>query len=128
MENEAYPFFFPGQEIPLPCELINCGHEFVQSKTYRHHGLQRGTREFFIWQYTLSGTGALRVGDKGRAIAFASEDCAFVIPDIETYIGRSLPITQPSDEMLVMPPEALHAGTPRGQARKPDAFPHHRKW
>ena len=44
-----------------------------------------------------------RAGHQGRAISFASEDNAFVIPDIETYIGRALPITQPDDEMLVLP-------------------------
>ena len=44
-----------------------------------------------------------RAGHKGRAISFASEDCAFVIPDIEEYIGRALPITQPEDEMLRLP-------------------------
>ncbi len=44
-----------------------------------------------------------RAGHQGRAISFASEDCAFVIPDIEEYIGRALPITQPEDEMLRLP-------------------------
>ena len=47
-----------------------------------------------------------RAGHQGRAISFASEDNAFVIPDIETYIGRALPITQPDDEMLVLPEPA----------------------
>ena len=45
-----------------------------------------------------------RAGHQGRAISFASEDNAFVIPDIEAYIGRDLPITQPEDEMLKLPP------------------------
>lgn len=44
-----------------------------------------------------------RAGHKGRAISFADEESSFVIPDIETYIGRSLPITQPSEEMLQLP-------------------------
>ena len=44
-----------------------------------------------------------RAGQQGRAISFAGEDCAFVIPEIETYIGRPLPITQPDEKMLVMP-------------------------
>lgn len=44
-----------------------------------------------------------RAGHRGRAISFAGEDCAFVIPDIESYIGRALPITQPEAQMLVMP-------------------------
>jgi ATP-dependent RNA helicase RhlB len=44
-----------------------------------------------------------RAGEKGKAISFAGEDCAFVIPEIEEYIGRELPIAIPDDEMLVMP-------------------------
>ena len=44
-----------------------------------------------------------RAGHQGRAIAFADEDCAFVMPEIEEYIGRSLPTVQPSDEMLILP-------------------------
>jgi len=44
-----------------------------------------------------------RAGHKGRAISFASEDCAFIIPDIEEFIERPLPITQATDEMLVLP-------------------------
>ncbi|MBQ6473998.1 MAG: helix-turn-helix transcriptional regulator [Victivallales bacterium] len=92
MDNEAYPFFFPGQEIPLPCELINCGHELVQSKAYRHHGLQRGTREFLIWQCTLSGTGALQAGDRH-----------WMLPP-----GRALLVKVPSDHIYYFPGETPH--------------------
>ncbi len=45
-----------------------------------------------------------RAGHQGRAISFASEDNAFVIPEIEEYIGRPLPTTQPPEEMLQLPP------------------------
>lgn len=41
-----------------------------------------------------------RAGHKGRAISFADENSAFVIPDIEEYIGRALPITKPEESML----------------------------
>ncbi|MBR4902981.1 MAG: DEAD/DEAH box helicase [Victivallales bacterium] len=44
-----------------------------------------------------------RAGHRGRAISFADEESAFVVPDIEKYISRPLPITQPSDEMLQWP-------------------------
>ena len=54
-----------------------------------------------------------RAGHQGRAINFADEDCAFVVPDIEKFINRPLPITSPTDEMLVMPDLApRHAGPP----------------
>ena len=53
-----------------------------------------------------------RAGQEGKAISFAGEDCAFVIPEIETYIGRSLPISLPEESMLQMPAAVKkpHAG------------------
>ena len=54
-----------------------------------------------------------RAGHQGRAVNFAAEDCAFVIPDIETYIKRSLPITTPQDDMLAIPDEFQKAAVPR---------------
>ncbi|MBQ9367772.1 MAG: DEAD/DEAH box helicase [Victivallales bacterium] len=54
-----------------------------------------------------------RAGHKGRAISFADEDCGFVIPEIEKVIERPLPITQPTDEMLEMPPNLRNLGTAR---------------
>ena len=55
-----------------------------------------------------------RAGHQGRAISFADEDCAFVMPEIEEYIGRSLPTVQPSEEMLAMP-EPVASPRPRAQ-------------
>ena len=45
-----------------------------------------------------------RAGHAGRAVSFAGPDCAFVIPDIEEYIGRPLPSQNPTAEMVTMPP------------------------
>ncbi len=59
-----------------------------------------------------------RAGQRGRAISFAGEDCAFVIPDIESYIGRALPITQPEAQMLVMPKSSGQSATPRQSNRR----------
>ena len=47
-----------------------------------------------------------RAGHRGRAISFADEESAFVVPDIEKYIARPLPITQPSEDMLQWPEDA----------------------
>ncbi len=46
-----------------------------------------------------------RAGHRGRAISFADEDGAFVIPEIEKFIERPLPITQPEEEMLQLSPQ-----------------------
>ncbi|MBO4619357.1 MAG: DEAD/DEAH box helicase [Victivallales bacterium] len=68
-----------------------------------------------------------RAGHQGRAISFASEDNAFVIPDIETYIGRDLPITQPDDEMLVLPPPVAPVQHREQPNRPRDSFGGHRE-
>ena len=44
-----------------------------------------------------------RAGEIGRAISFAGDDCAFVIPEIEAYIDRELPVQVPEDEMVHLP-------------------------
>jgi ATP-dependent RNA helicase RhlB len=41
-----------------------------------------------------------RVGTKGIAISFACEDESFIIPDIEAYIGRTLPCRVPDEALL----------------------------
>lgn len=65
-----------------------------------------------------------RAGKKGQAISFAGEDCAFVIPDIEAYIERPLPVIHPDDEMLVLPPpQPLASGEVE---RAPSHAPHRR--
>ncbi|MGN0866066.1 MAG: DEAD/DEAH box helicase [Oligosphaeraceae bacterium] len=58
-----------------------------------------------------------RAGHQGRAISFADEDCAFVMPEIEQYIGRPLPSVQPPEEMLVMPPPASGVKLPSREER-----------
>ncbi|MDX9978845.1 MAG: DEAD/DEAH box helicase [Lentisphaeria bacterium] len=45
-----------------------------------------------------------RAGHAGKAISFAGDDCAFVIPEIEEYVGRSLPTIVPTAEMVEAPP------------------------
>ncbi len=69
-----------------------------------------------------------RAGHQGRAISFADEDCAFVMPEIEQYIGRPLPSVQPPEEMLVMPPPAAGVKLPSREERhsSSSAFSHSR--
>lgn len=64
-----------------------------------------------------------RAGHKGRAVSFASEDGAFVMPEIEEYIGRALPTIQPENEMLAMP-AAVASVEPR--RHKPSGNPRQR--
>jgi ATP-dependent RNA helicase RhlB len=44
-----------------------------------------------------------RLGAEGDAISFACDLYAMSLPDIETYIGQSIPVAQMEPELLVMP-------------------------
>ncbi len=45
-----------------------------------------------------------RAGNSGISISFADEEGAFYLPEIEEFIGRSLPCVQPEDTLLTEPP------------------------
>ncbi len=59
---------FPDTPEHLRGSLIHCGHEEVSYRYYCWDGMARGNQEFSIWQYTLAGEGALRVGDQLSAV------------------------------------------------------------
>ncbi len=46
-----------------------------------------------------------RAGNAGISISFADEEGAFYLPEIEEYIGRSIPCVQPDESLLVVPPK-----------------------
>ncbi len=59
---ESYTPFFPERTDRLHAMLTNCGHSRTSDHSYVWDGLRRGSAELVIWQYTLSGLGALRFG------------------------------------------------------------------
>jgi len=78
-----------------------------------------------------------RAGASGHAITFACEDYAHTLPDIETYIGHSIPREAITNELLITPkPPAKierHRSTKRpssgnqgGQNRRPHSNHKHR--
>ena len=50
-----------------------------------------------------------RAGHAGKAVTFACEHGAFTLPDIEKFIGKTLPCCQPDEQLLRWPPTAKHA-------------------
>jgi ATP-dependent RNA helicase RhlB len=60
-----------------------------------------------------------RAGVQGTAISFACEDESFIIPDIESYIGRALPCSMPEEGLLAPPPRAADRGE-RPRAERAD--------
>ncbi len=61
-----------------------------------------------------------RAGKAGISISFADEEGAFYLPEIEEFIGRSLPCIQPDAALLVEPPPGKKLKKPvrRGGRRK----------
>ncbi len=55
-----------------------------------------------------------RAGVSGISVSFACEEDAFVLPEIEAYIGEPLHCVQPEESLLIPPP----AGQPRLSAHK----------
>lgn len=60
-----------------------------------------------------------RAGAEGVSVSFACEEGAFVLPEIEAYIGRSLECVVPPEELLVPPPERSADEPEKKRARKP---------
>jgi ATP-dependent RNA helicase RhlB len=48
-----------------------------------------------------------RAGKSGISISFACEEGSFYLPDIEEYLGRKLPCTEPPEEWLTLPDNAM---------------------
>lgn len=65
-----------------------------------------------------------RAGVSGKAISFACEEGAFVLPEIEAYIGHHLTSTQPDPDMLRLPHPPPRTASPdksrdaRGKRRR----------
>lgn len=89
--------FFPDRSLPLHAMLVNCGHEFAENQqSYRWDGTRRGNREFVIWQYTVSGEGALDFD--GVTIRQRPGDAMLlIVPEKHCYY---LPADSPSWEVL----------------------------
>lgn len=54
-----------------------------------------------------------RVGRSGVAISFACEDESFVLPEIEAFIGREIPVVVPGEDLL--PPAGGTSATSRSR-------------
>ncbi len=64
-----------------------------------------------------------RLGADGDAISFACDLYAMSLPDIETYIGQSIPVAQMDPDLLIMPkPRAVDAEFAANAAADSAAF------
>lgn len=65
LPNEYFTrhFHYGNAGINLNSRVSMTGFELASSGNYFWDGLKRGNAEFILWQYTISGTGALRFED-----------------------------------------------------------------
>jgi ATP-dependent RNA helicase RhlB len=59
-----------------------------------------------------------RAGNSGISISFADEEGAFYLPEIEEFIGQSLPCLQPEESLLATPPEGRAPRRPPRRTRR----------
>jgi ATP-dependent RNA helicase RhlB len=74
-----------------------------------------------------------RLGAKGKAISFACENYAFHLPEIEEFIGYSIPVEQedeqslPEIEIPPRPPRRPRGNRPHGKGGGRGGKPQHRR-
>lgn len=82
--SHYYPVF-PGRTVnPLPVSLSAAGYVSTTSRAYRWDEQNRGPEKRVIWQYTLSGEGALRIS--GEELRIPPEHAMLLtIPEAHCY-------------------------------------------
>ena len=79
-----YPVFPVKSLYPLPAALTAAGYVETTSRAYRWDGRRRGPESRAIWQYTLSGEGALLLGGREYRIS-GGEAMLLTIPEEHCY-------------------------------------------
>ncbi len=86
--SHYYPQFPERTLYPLPASLSAAGYVATEDRSYRWEGVNRGPERRAIWQYTVSGEGALRIGGNllpvppGHAMLLTiPEDHCYYLPE-----------------------------------------------
>ncbi len=83
--SENIVFSYDSANDDLPVFFVNCGHEYVTSPSYRWNGRLRGiSTEFAIWQYTISGCGAIDY-DGETHLLYPGDAFMVTVPDDHVY-------------------------------------------
>ena len=84
IDYNAYGFRFKGDYQYNVAGLSAIGFELIQSSSYRWHGLHRGEKDVYIFQYTTRGYGAISIDEKNYQLA--KDDAFFVrVPSNHCY-------------------------------------------
>ncbi|MDW8574120.1 AraC family transcriptional regulator [Staphylococcus shinii] len=84
IDYNAYGFRFKGDYQYNVAGLSAIGFELIQSSSYRWHGLHRGEKDVYIFQYTTRGYGAISIDEK--IYQLAKDDAFFVrVPSNHCY-------------------------------------------
>ena len=82
--TKSYHCLQPDKTEQLHSMLVNCGRELVNSINYYWNGIQRGSKEMFIWQYTIAGCGAFDYAGKTYQIT-PGKAFAVLVPGKHCY-------------------------------------------
>src|SRR5699024_4558157 len=91
MQPHTYGFRFTGEHQKRVAGLYAIGRETQTDQSYQWDGLVREEKDIIVFQYTLSGQGAIRIGsekhrlNKGKAfIVKVPSDHCYYLPDEST--------------------------------------------
>lgn len=62
-----------------------------------------------------------RAGTRGEAVSFACEEYSFSLPEIQEYIGKPIPLTPITNELLITPKKAKRVERDRPPSHKKNA-------
>src|SRR5699024_11797941 len=87
-KHMTYGFRFKGDHLERVAGLNSVGKEYRRNHTYKWDGLERAENDRIVFQYTLSGEGAIRIGNdihplkKGSAFFVKiPSDHSYYLPD-----------------------------------------------
>ena len=66
--------------LPLNVMVYWCGHQRTTQRSYRWNGMCRGSHPLVLWQYTISGCGAVDIDGKTLPVR-PGEAFLLVIPE-----------------------------------------------
>ncbi|MBO7329377.1 MAG: helix-turn-helix transcriptional regulator [Lentisphaeria bacterium] len=101
-------------DVPLNIMLRWYGHQYTTRKSYFFDGIKRGSQEFTLWQYTLSGCGMVEFDGKFFPVN-PGEAFLLTIPEHHRYY---LPETSTHWEFLYLGFSGSEAMRIAGELRK----------
>ncbi len=83
-----FNFFTPSTDTSLGATLINCGHEIAESEKAHVDCWMRGSEEFYVWEYTISGYGVIKSPNDQQKLLPGTAFLAKIPSETSYYLPR----------------------------------------